>query len=39
MLKALVVISLMILACWAHPHEPVGVCPDYKGLIQHGKKS
>lgn len=35
MLKALVVLSLLMLACWAHPHEPIGVCPDYKGLIQH----
>lgn len=37
MLKTIVVIGLLMLACWSHPHEPVGVCPDYKGLIQHGK--
>lgn len=36
MLKALVVISVLILACLAHPHDPIGVCPDYTGLIQHG---
>lgn len=36
MLKALVVLSLLMLACWTHPHEQIGVCPDYKGLIQHG---
>lgn len=36
MLKTLVVVTILILACWSHPHDPVGVCPDYKGLIQHG---
>jgi hypothetical protein len=36
MLKTLLLVSLVILACWSHPHDPVGVCPDYKGLIQHG---
>lgn len=36
MLKTLLLVSLVILACWSHPHDQVGVCPDYKGLIQHG---
>jgi len=36
MIKTILIVSLVILACWAHPHEQVGVCPDYKGLIQHG---
>ena len=36
MLKAILIVSLMILSCEAHPHEPVGICPDYRGLIQHG---
>lgn len=36
MLRTLLLVSLVFLACWSHPHDPVGVCPDYKGLIQHG---
>ena len=36
MLKTLIVATILIIACWAHPHDPVGVCPDYTGLIQHG---
>lgn len=37
MFKTVLVLSLLVLALRAHPHEPIGVCPDYKGLIQHGK--
>jgi hypothetical protein len=37
MLKNLLVLSVLILACWADYHVPLGACPDYTGLIQADK--
>jgi hypothetical protein len=37
MLRTILIVCILILSCAAHPHEKMGACPDYVGMIQHGK--
>jgi hypothetical protein len=37
MLRTFFIVCILILSCTAHPHDKIGACPEYTGMIQHGK--
>ena len=37
MLRTFFIVCILILSCLAHPHDKIGACPDYTGMIQHGR--
>ena len=37
MLRTIIIFTLVLLCCFAHPHDKIGACPDNIGLVQHGK--